>query len=132
MMHWICLEWSTNIHLSSIKGRHYHDIEFRYWSHFNINSLFLNAWTSHIELSCFLPNLFQKWYVQFSDHLQTVSIPESFTAAECQCISLIILYPSGECLYTKDIQNVLEQRSFITSFISLATWIFSVGKIFPL
>ena len=71
-------------------------------------------------------------YAIFRIYLQTVSIPKCFAAAECQCISLTIFYASGECLYTNGTQNVFEQTPFMTSAISLAAWIFSVGKILPL
>ena len=39
------------------------------------------------------------------------------------------LYASGKCFYTNGTQNMLEERSFMTSVISLVAWIFSVGKI---
>ena len=80
----------------------------------------------------FTKSLPEMIFAAFRTYLQTISIVGRFVPTEFQCISLTKLHASGECLYTNGTQDVLEQRSCMTSVISLAAWIFSVGKILPL
>ena len=49
-------------------------------------------------------------------HLQTVLIPESFAAGECRCITLINLYPHGECLCTMAHKMYLIRTSQLAKF----------------